>query len=276
MIIPSTYAVALMLTIISMICWGSWANTQKLAGKWRFELFYIDYSIGVLVAAVVAAFTFGMLGSELNFEDNLSIVGKRPMVFCFAAGVIFNLANMLLVAAISIAGMAVAFPIGIGLALVIGVIWSFLLNPQGNPWLLFAGAALYTIVVLIIPLVARRAINDVVDRGHTHNLRKYIVMLGVLGVLRALGGGIRKYQATKNPALVANDIRDRLFAHVQRMSFSFHDEIGAGPEPPREPLTHQGRDLAPISSSNCTCRPVGKRKTSFRRLGSTSRPTPQP
>lgn len=92
----------------------------------------------------------------------------------------------------------------------------------------FAGAALYTIVVLIIPLVARRAINDVVDHGHTNNLRKYIVMLGVLGLLRALGGGIRKYQATKNPAFVANDIRDRLFAHVQRMSFSFHDEIGAG------------------------------------------------
>ena len=92
----------------------------------------------------------------------------------------------------------------------------------------FAGAALYTVVVLIIPLIARRAIDDAVEGGNTQHVRRYVVTLVILGVLRALGGGLRKYQATKNPALVANDIRDRLFAHVQRMSFSFHDRIGAG------------------------------------------------
>ena len=149
MIVPSTYTVALLLTILSMICWGSWANTQKLAGKWRFELFYIDYSIGVLLAAVIAAFTFGMLGSELNFQDNLLITGKRQIAFCFAAGVVFNLANMLLVAAIAVAGMAVAFPIGIGLALVIGVVWSYILNPQGNPLLLFGGAAVVVAAIIV-------------------------------------------------------------------------------------------------------------------------------
>ena len=92
----------------------------------------------------------------------------------------------------------------------------------------FAGAALYTVVVLIIPLIARRAIDDAVEGGNTQHVRRYVVTLVILGVLRALGGGLRKYQAIKNPALVANDIRDRLFAHVQRMSFSFHDRIGAG------------------------------------------------
>ncbi len=92
----------------------------------------------------------------------------------------------------------------------------------------FAGAAVYTTVVLIIPLVARRAIDDVVEAGHTDNVRSYVFVLLGLAVFRAIGGGVRKYQATKNPAMVANDIRDRLFAHVQRMSFSFHDRIGAG------------------------------------------------
>ena len=91
-----------------------------------------------------------------------------------------------------------------------------------------AGAALYTVVALAIPLVARSAIDDVVSNGHNGHIRGYLLIFGVLGVLRALGGGLRKYQATKNPALVANDLRDRLFAHVQRMSFSFHDRIGAG------------------------------------------------
>ncbi len=92
----------------------------------------------------------------------------------------------------------------------------------------FGGASLYTVVVLTIPLVARRAIDGVVQHHHTDNVRGYIFALVGLGALRAVGGGIRKYQATKNPALVANDIRDRLFAHVQRLSFSFHDRIGAG------------------------------------------------
>ena len=92
----------------------------------------------------------------------------------------------------------------------------------------FAGAALYTVVVLIIPLVARRAIDDVVKDHHRGHLRSYLIAFAVLGFLRACGGGLRKYQATKNPALVANDVRDRLFAHVQMMSFSFHDEMGAG------------------------------------------------
>ena len=142
MIIPATYNVALLLIILSMICWGSWANTFKMAGKWRFELFYYDYSFGVLLAAVVAAYTFGSMGSDLSFSDNLLISLRRYMAYAGVAGVIFNLANMLLVAAIAVAGMAVAFPIAIGLALVIGVIWNYRLNPQGNPVLLGVGVAL--------------------------------------------------------------------------------------------------------------------------------------
>ncbi len=149
MIIPGTYSAALLLTILSMLCWGSWANTFKLAGKWRFELFYFDYSLGVLLAAVIAAFTFGSLGDELTFLDNLSLAGRTQMAWALAAGVIFNLANMLLVAAISIAGLAVAFPVGIGVALVLGVIWNYFLNPQGNPLLLGIGVLLVVVAIVL-------------------------------------------------------------------------------------------------------------------------------
>src|SRR6266404_8083287 len=143
MTLPQTYIATLVLTILSMLCWGSWANTFKMAGNWRFELFYFDYSIGVLLAAVFAAFTFGTLGSDgFQFMDDLMQTGKRNILFGFLGGVVFNLANMLLVAAISVAGLAVAFPVGIGMALVIGVIWNYFLNPQGNPILLTVGVVL--------------------------------------------------------------------------------------------------------------------------------------
>jgi glucose uptake protein len=149
MILPATYNGALLLIILSMICWGSWANTFKMAGKWRFELFYYDYSLGVLLAAIVAAYTFGSMGDELSFSDNLIIALRRYMAYAVAAGVVFNLANMLLVAAISVAGMAVAFPIGIGLALVVGVVWNYILNPQGNLALLATGVALVVGAIIV-------------------------------------------------------------------------------------------------------------------------------
>jgi glucose uptake protein len=149
MIVPTTYTAALLLTILSMLCWGSWANTFKLTGKWRFELFYFDFALGVLLAFVLAALTFGSMGDEMSFTDNLLITGNRKIAWGFAAGVVFNLANILLVAAISVAGMAVAFPVGIGLALVIGVVWNYILNPQGNPLLLGAGVLLVVGAIVV-------------------------------------------------------------------------------------------------------------------------------
>ena len=152
MIVPSTYAVALLLAIVSMICWGSWANTQKAAGKWRFELYYIDFAIGALLTALIAAFTFGSFGNDLSFQDNLLITGKTQMAYCFAGGVIFNLANMLLTAAVAVAGMAVAFPIAMGLALVISVLISFI-DPQGNP-LLAIGGAVFVLAAVVVQALA--------------------------------------------------------------------------------------------------------------------------
>jgi glucose uptake protein len=150
MVLPTTYLSALLLLIGSMLFWGSWANTQKMAGKWRFELFYYDYSVGVVICAVVAALTLGqLLPQELTFSDNLLIASRRQIVWAAGAGMVFNLANLLLVGAISVSGMAVAFPISIGLALVIGTVWSYILNPQGNPTLLFSGALLVVIAIVV-------------------------------------------------------------------------------------------------------------------------------
>jgi len=159
MTLPDSYTTALLLTILTMLCWGSWANTLKLAGNWRFELFYFDYSLGVLLAATIAAFTFGTLGFDgFLFLDDLMRAGKRNMAYGFVGGVVFNLANMLLVAAISVAGLAVAFPVGIGLALVIGVVWNYALNPQGNPTFLFTGSGLVVLAV-IVDAMAYRALS---------------------------------------------------------------------------------------------------------------------
>lgn len=148
MIVPSTFAVALLCALLSMVCWGSWANTLKAAGKWRFELYYFDYTFGVALVAVAAAFTLGSAGDGLSVTDNLLITGKMKELIAVISGGVFNLANLLLVAAITLAGMSVAFPVAIGLALVIGVVWSYVLNPQSNPALLFGGVALVLAAIL--------------------------------------------------------------------------------------------------------------------------------
>ncbi|MGA3099244.1 MAG: hypothetical protein ABSF25_22530 [Bryobacteraceae bacterium] len=149
MILPHSYPAVLALMILSMMAWGSWANTYKLTGKWRFELFYFDFAIGVLLAALVFACTFGSLGINLasgpdgfSFWDDLMHADKHHWLYGFLGGAIFNFANMLLVAAISVAGMAVAFPIGIGLALIVGAGLNYLTKPAGHPAFLWGGCAL--------------------------------------------------------------------------------------------------------------------------------------
>jgi glucose uptake protein len=141
-----------------MLCWGSWANTQKLAGReWKFQLYYWDYATGVLLFALVLAFTMGSFGSGgRSFLPDLSQADFSALGSAFLGGVVFNIANILLVAAIDIAGMSVAFPIGIGLALVLGVITNYVATPVGNPVVLFAGVAAVTFAVIVDALAYRR------------------------------------------------------------------------------------------------------------------------
>jgi glucose uptake protein len=185
MVLPHTYAAALLLTILSMLCWGSWANTTKLTRNWRFELFYFDYSFGVLLAAVICAFTFGSLGFDrLLFLDDLMQTGKRNIAFGLAGGIVFNLANMLLVAAISVAGLAVAFPIGVGTALVIGVIWNYILRPQGNPVLLFTGLAIVVVAIIVdawaYRVYALQKAQAVIATGRTRSTKKTVSPKGLV------------------------------------------------------------------------------------------------
>ena len=158
MFIVESYAVAVIMCFITMLCWGSWANTQKLAAKeWRFQLYYWDYAIGVLFLAVILALTMGSMGSSgRNFLDDLSQASIGALRSAFMGGVIFNLANILLVAAIDIAGMAVAFPLGIGLALVVGVITNYIAAPLGNPVVLFFGVAGVALAIILDALAYKR------------------------------------------------------------------------------------------------------------------------
>ena len=156
MTLPHAYLTALMLTVLTMICWGSWTNVLKFAKGWRFELLYYDYSIGVALAAAIAGLTYGSWGSDgLGFIADLRHAGNANILSAFAGGVVFNLSNILVVGAIAVAGMGVGFPIGVGLALVVGVIWNYVVNPQGNPWLLFIGVAL-VVGAIIVDAIAYR------------------------------------------------------------------------------------------------------------------------
>jgi glucose uptake protein len=141
-----------------MLCWGSWANTQKLATKnWGFPLFYWDYTLGVILLSLILGLTMGNHGDQgQGFFQNLFSASLTAFMYALLAGVIFNIANLLLVAAIDLAGMAIAFPIGIGIALVLGVIVNYVATPVGNPILLFSGVGLVTLGIIFDALAYRK------------------------------------------------------------------------------------------------------------------------
>jgi glucose uptake protein len=150
MFIPETYHAALLLMILSMVCWGSWANTLKLAPGFRFQLFYWDYVLGLAAGAVLLAFTAGSLGhSGPAVIPDLLHASINSILWAAAGGAVFNIANLLLVVAIDVAGLAVAFPIGIGLALIVGAVSSYLVRPAANPALLFGGVVLVTLAIML-------------------------------------------------------------------------------------------------------------------------------
>jgi glucose uptake protein len=158
MFIPATYSFAVVLCLITMICWGSWANTQKLASKsWSFPLFYWDYSLGIIFLSLLFGLTLGSTGEEGRaFLDDLVQADSGSIGSAFLGGIIFNLANLLIVAAIDIAGMAVAFPVGIGIALVLGVLVNYLAVPVGDPLILLIGVAFVVLAILLDALAYRK------------------------------------------------------------------------------------------------------------------------
>lgn len=150
MYIISSYSLAVFFTIVTMLCWGSWGNTQKLAAKnWRFELFYWDYVIGIVMLSLVMGLTLGSMGEQgRSFAEDLGQISRSNLWSAILGGIIFNASNILLSASISIAGMAVAFPLGVGIALVLGVVVNYIDTPKGDPLMLFAGVALIMIAII--------------------------------------------------------------------------------------------------------------------------------
>jgi glucose uptake protein len=178
-VIVDSYAIAVFMCVVTMLCWGSWANTQKLASKeWRFQLFYWDYAIGVLLLSVILGLTMGSFGPEGRpFLADIGHGSLDSIGLALLGGVVFNLSNILLVAAIDIAGMAVAFPIGVGLALALGVITNYVKVPKGDPILLFAGVAAVVVAIVVDALAYRRLPSD------TRTTAKGIVISVAAGVL---------------------------------------------------------------------------------------------
>lgn len=151
MILVQNYTLAVLLCAVAMVCWGSWQNTQNLIGKtWRFEHYYWDFSIGILIFALLMAFTFGSIGNEgRSFIPDLKQADTGNLISAAIGGVIWNMGTLLLVAAISIAGMSVAFPIGGGIGWSLGILINYIGKPEGNPLLLFSGTAFIILAIIL-------------------------------------------------------------------------------------------------------------------------------
>ena len=179
---PHSLEIALLMMITSAICWGSWANTYKGVKNYRFELFYWDYAVGIFLISLIFAFTLGSTSNDPNsFLNNVHSADTSNIVSVMIGGAIFNLANLLLVAAIDMAGLAVAFPISIGIALVVGVVSSFILQPRGNGGLLAAGV----VCALIAVILDGKAYASLASAGRPVS-KKSIITCIVSGVLMGL------------------------------------------------------------------------------------------
>jgi glucose uptake protein len=182
MFTPQSLSLALLMMITSAICWGSWANTYKGVKNYRFELFYWDYAVGIFVISLILALSLGSSGHDASsFLNNVHAADTSNIVYAMIGGAWFNLANLLLVAAIDMAGLAVAFPISIGIALVVGVVLSYALQPKGNPVLLTLGV----VCALIAVILDGKAYGSLSTAGRSVS-RKSVITCIVSGVLMGL------------------------------------------------------------------------------------------
>ncbi|MBI3477512.1 MAG: hypothetical protein HY010_17405 [Acidobacteria bacterium] len=196
MYIPPSFGIALLMMIGSAMCWGSWANTYKGVKNYRFELFYWDYAVGIFLMSLLLAFTMGSTGNDAtSFLNNVRSADTSNILWTMVGGAIFNLANLLLVAAIDMAGLAVALPVSIGIALVVGTLLSYILQPKGNMLFLAAGVA----CALIAVILDGKAFGSLA--GGRTTTRKSIVICIVSGVLMGLWNPFVAYGATRGHAL---------------------------------------------------------------------------
>ncbi len=182
MFVVNSYFLAVIFCFITMMCWGSWGNTQKLAAKsWRYELFYWDYVIGMLIFALLIAFTMGSIGDQgRSFVADLSQADMRNIGSVILGGVIFNASNILLSASTSIAGLSVAFPLGVGLSLVLGTVINYIGAPKGDPVILFIGVALIVVAIICNGIASGKVQKSEVDKKDS---RKGILLAIAAGIL---------------------------------------------------------------------------------------------
>ena len=182
MFIVNSYLLAVVFCFITMLCWGSWANSQKLAAKsWRYELFYWDYVIGMILFALLIAFTMGSCGTEgRQFLEDVAQANGKALGSIILGGVIFNASNILLSASTSIAGLAVAFPLGVGISLVLGTIINYIGAPAGNPVLLFIGVAL-----IVVAIICNGVASGKISSEKKAGANKGIILAAVAGTLMA-------------------------------------------------------------------------------------------
>ena len=194
---PHTLGIALFMMITSAICWGSWANTFKGVKNYRFELYYWDYAVGIFLISLILAFTMGSTGNDANsFLNNVHSADTTNIVSTMVGGAIFNLANLLLVAAIDMAGLAIAFPVAIGIALVVGTVLSYGLQPKGNVMFLGLGVVCAFIAVIL----DGKAYGSLASAGRSVS-RKSIVICVISGILMGLWNPFVAYGATRGNAL---------------------------------------------------------------------------
>lgn len=179
MYFPSTFGIALIMTILSAVFWGSWANTYKGTKGYAFELFYWDYIIGVVACSLGFALTIGSHGGMGEaFLANVRTANVNNIVLAMLGGFVFNIANLLLVAGIAMAGLAIAFPIAIGIAVVEGVVLSYLLQPKGNPLFLAVGVALACAAIVLDAMAYKR-----LEQNASSVSRKAVVVNVISGLL---------------------------------------------------------------------------------------------
>lgn len=197
MFTPQSLTVALVMMITSAICWGSWAITYKGVKNYRFELFYWDYAIGIFLSSLVLALTMGSTGHDSSsFVNNVQAADHSNIVSALVGGALFNLANLLLVAAVDLAGLAVAFPVSIGIALVVGVVLNFILQPKGSVLLLAGGVA----CALIAVVLDGKAYGSLPRAGRGTS-RKSIILCVVSGTLMGLWSPFMTYAMTRGHSL---------------------------------------------------------------------------
>ena len=181
----NNYTTAVLLCVVTMFCWGSWGNTQKLAGKtWRFELFYWDYVLGLVLFALLAGFTAGSLGGgPWSFVENVKSSSVSQWIWPFLGGIVFNASNILLSAAIAVAGMSVAFPVGVGLALLGGTVANWFVDGKGNPWLIWTGLAIIVASIVCNALAFKAKQSAAGDAADSSTVKKGLVLAICAGLL---------------------------------------------------------------------------------------------